>query len=122
MMQSFFLSGPTFFEILSNGFEAVSGIFYLISYALLFWIVYRFIVYMIFYFVRAKLNEKNLEEFIQILGDSYFFKKLGDGDKRYRWVKWYVLVKANFDSEGNAIYTRAEPFKFWHYASVVSFI
>lgn len=72
--------------------------------------------------MRGKLNEKNLEEFIQILGDNYFFKKLGDGDKRYRWVKWYILVKANFDSEGNAIYTRVEPFKFWHYKSVVSFI
>ena len=122
MLQSFILSGPSFFEILSNGFEAVSSIFYLISYALLFWIVYRFIAYMVFYFVRAKLNEKNLEEFIQILGDKYYFKKLGDGDKRYRWVKWYVLVKANFDSEGNAIYTRVDPFKFWHYTSVVSFI
>ncbi len=122
MLQSFILSGPSFFEILSNGFEAVSSIFYLISYALLFWIVYRFIAYMVFYFVRAKLNEKNLEEFIQILGDKYYFKKIGDGDKRYRWVKWYVLVKANFDSHGNPIYTRVEPFKFWHYTSVVSFI
>jgi hypothetical protein len=122
MLPSFILSGPSFFEILSNGFEAVSGIFYFVSYALLAWASYRFMMYIVYYFMRDKLSEKNLDEFIQVLGDGYFFKKLGDGDKRYRWAKWYVLVKANFDSEGNAIYTRLEPFKFWHYTSVVSFI
>jgi hypothetical protein len=122
MLQIYFLAGPSFFEILSNGFEAVSGIFYFLSYSILIWSVYRSLVYVIYFIMRSRLNEKNLEDFIRILGDDYTFKKLGDGDKRYRWVKWFGQVKANFDSEGYGIYTRIEPFKFWHYNSVISFI
>jgi hypothetical protein len=72
--------------------------------------------------MKAKLNQKDLDVFIKTLGDKYFFKKLGHGDKRYRWVKWYIVVKANFDEEGNQISTKVEPFRLWHYGSVLSFI
>lgn len=110
------------FEILLKGLKSVGPLFYLLSVALLLWTAYRFLSYLLFYYIRAKLYEKDLDGFVMILGDKYYFKKLGEGDKRYRWVKWYIVVKANFDNNGNRIYTRAQPFKFWHYASVVSFI
>jgi hypothetical protein len=110
------------FEILLKGLKSVGPLFYFLSVALLLWTAYRFLSYLLFFYIRTKLDEKDLEGFIKILGDKYYFKKLGEGDKRYRWVKWYIVIKANFDNNGNRIYTRAQPFRFWHYTSVVSFI
>lgn len=110
------------FEILLKGLKSVSPIFYFFSLAILTWTAYRFLIYLLFFYMRFKLDEKDLDGFIKILGDKYYFKKLGEGDKRYRWVKWYIVIKANFDNDGNRIYSRIQPFKFWHYSSVLSFI
>ena len=122
MLNYLYIVGVGFFEILFKGSRSFKGVFTFIFLIVLIWIIYRLMVYLLYLYMKSKLQQKQLEEFINILGDKYYFKKLGHGDKRYRWVKWYIVVKANFDEEGNKISGKVEPFRFWHYTSVISFM
>lgn len=122
MLNYLYIVGVGFFEILIKGSNSFKGVFTLIFLIVFIWIIYRLMGYLLYLYMKSKLEQKHLDDFINILGSKYFFKKLGHGDKRYRWVKWYIVVKANFDEEGNRISGKVEPFRFWHYTSVLSFI
>ncbi len=122
MLNYLYIVGVGFFEILIKGLSSFKGVFAFIFLILFVWIIYRLTGYLLYLYMKSKLEQKHLDDFIDILGSKYFFKKLGHGDKRYRWVKWYIVVKANFDEEGNQISTKVQPFRFFHYASVLSFI
>ena len=122
MLNYLYIVGVGFFEILIKGSRSFKGFIIFFFLIVFIWIIYRLIGYLLYLYMKSKLEQKHLDEFINLLGSKYFFKKLGHGDKRYRWVKWYIVVKANFDEEGNKISGKVEPFRFWHYTSVPSFI
>ncbi len=103
MLNYLYRVGVGFFEILIKGSSSFKGVFTFIFFILFIWIIYRLMGYLLYLYMKSKLKEKHLDDFINILGSTYFFKKLGHGDKRYRWVKWYIVVKANFDEEGNKL-------------------
>jgi hypothetical protein len=122
MLNYLYIVGVGFFEILIKGSRSFTGFFIFFFLIVCIWTIYRLIGYLIFLYMKSKLEQKHLDDFVNLLGSKYFFKKLGHGDKRYRWVKWYIVVKANFDEEGNKISGKVVPFRFWHYGSVLSFI
>jgi hypothetical protein len=114
-------SGPGFFEIITKGLSSFQQIFLYLFLLVIVWTAYRFVGYCIHLYFYFKLRNKTLDEFINVLGKDYFFKKLSDGDKRFKWTKWYIQIKANFDDEGSQVSRKVTPFKFWHYAVVLSF-
>ena len=114
-------SGPGFFEIITKGLSTFQEIFLYLFFLIALWTGYRFIGYCIHIFFYFKLKNKNLDHFLKVLGNDYHFKKMGEGDKRYKWVKWYIVIKANFDSDGTPVSQVVAPFKYWHYSVVLSF-
>jgi len=86
------------------------------------WTAYKMMMWIFLWFLKIKLKGKTLEEFKKVLGNNYVVKKLGEGDKRYKWEKRLFSVKANFDNEGNMICNMMDPMKFWSLRSELSFI
>ena len=114
-------TGPSIFQILTRGLSAVQGVVLFVVFLISLWTAYRFIGFCIHFFFYLKLKNKNLDHFLKVLGNDYHFKKMGEGDKRYKWVKWYIVIKANFDSGGTQVSQVVAPFKYWHYSVVLSF-
>jgi hypothetical protein len=114
-------SGPGFFEIITKGLSTFQEIFLYVFFLITIWTGYRFIGYCIYFYFRLKLKNQNLDYFVKLLGNDYYFKKMGEGDKRYKWSKWYIIIKANFDNEGTQVSNIVAPFKYWHYANILSF-
>jgi hypothetical protein len=114
-------TGPSIFQILTRGLSAVQGAVMFVIFLVSIWTAYRFIGFSIHFFFYLRLKNKDLDHFVKVLGNDYYFKKMGEGDKRYKWTKWYIVIKANFDSDGRLVSQVATPFKYWHYSVVLSF-
>jgi len=109
-------------KLIQKAFAALMPFFYSLSIVLFVWAGYKSLIWMILWFLKRHLRRKNLEEFKKVLGTNYKAKSLGEGDKRYKWNKWFFAVKANFDNEGNLICNFIEPVHFWSVKSVLSFV
>ena len=109
-------------ELIQKAFAALWPTFYGLSIALMIWAFYKTSIIMLLWVLKMRLKKKDLDGFKKILGNSYKAKSLGQGDKRYRWNKWFFSVKANFDNEGNLICNFIEPVRFWSFRSVLSFV
>jgi hypothetical protein len=114
-------TGPSIFQILTRGLSAIKGNILFLFFLIIVWTAYRFLGFCVHFFFYFKLKNKNLDYFIKVLGNDYHFKKIGEGDKRYKWTKWYIVIKANFDSDGRLVSQARTPFKYWHYSVVLSF-
>ena len=85
-------------------------IFY-ISTILCLWAIYRALPFL--YFQKLKtMKNGNLETFKNKLGDTYQYKTLYNGLIRCKWHKGWVVIKANFDEEGNLISNHIVPYNF----------
>ena len=51
--------------------------------------------------LSRKLRNANLFRFKKALGNYYQIKTLTTGFTRYKWSKRWLMVKADFDKEGN---------------------
>lgn len=109
-------------KLIQKTLAAIWPFFYTIFLLLSIWAAYKSIIWIALWFLKQRLRKKNLEGFKQILGNNYQAKSLGEGDKRYKWNKWFFAVKANFDNEGNLVCSFIEPVHFWSLQSVLSFV
>jgi hypothetical protein len=109
-------------ELIQKSLAVIWPMFYGLSVALMIWAAYKSIIWIALWFLKQRLRKKNLEGFKQILGNNYQAKSLGEGDKRYKWNKWFFAVKANFDNEGNLVCSFIERVHFWSLQSVLSFV
>lgn len=108
-------------ELIQKSVAALRPFFYGLFILLFVWTAYKFLIWMLLWFLKRRLRKRNLEDFKKILGNNYQAKSLGDGDKRYNWNKGLFAIKANFDNEGNMMCNFIEPVKFWSLQSVLSF-
>ena len=109
-------------ELIKKAFAALWPMFYGLSVALMIWAVYKSLIWMVLWFLKLRLRNRNLDGFKKLLGNNYQAKSLGEGDKRYKWSKRIFAVKANFDQEGNLVCSFIEPVRFWSLQSVLSFV
>jgi len=109
-------------KLIQKAFDALWPMFYGLSVALMIWAGYKSLVWGLLWILKKQLRNRNLEGFKKLLGNNYKAKSLGEGDKRYKWNKWFFAVKANFDNEGNLICNFIEPVHFWSVKSVLSFV
>jgi hypothetical protein len=109
-------------ELIQKAFAALWPMFYGLSVALMIWAAYKSFIWMFLWFLKNKLRSRSLDDFKRVLGNNYQAKSLGEGDKRYKWNKWFFAVKANFDNEGNLVCSFIEPVHFWSLQSVLSFV
>ena len=109
-------------KLIQKTLAAIWPFFYTIFLLLFIWAAYKSIIWIALWFLKQRLRKKNLEGFKQILGKNYQAKSLGEGDKRYKWNKWFFAVKANFDNEGNLVCSFIEPVRFWSFQTVLSFV
>ena len=117
----YFLEGPGFFELIFKSILIFKEVVFAFALIIFCWILYRLSGYILYLYLVKKMAQKDLESFISYLGSDYQYKHLGNGDKRYKWKKWFVVVKGNFDEDGRLIVSRPEPFDFFSYKSIVSF-
>jgi hypothetical protein len=54
--------------------------------------------------LKAKLKNANLATFIKVLGEDHKLRKDSKELTRYKWSKRFVIIKANFDRNGNLTY------------------
>ena len=109
-------------DLIQKTLSVMSPFFYLLSVLMASWTSYKMLMWAFLWLLRKRLQGGTLEDFKKVLGDNYQAKKLGEGDKRYKWEKRLFCVKANFDSEGNMIFNMIDPMKFWSLRSELSFI
>ncbi|MBU6157471.1 MAG: hypothetical protein KGP35_00435 [Bacteroidetes bacterium] len=115
------VKNPSFFEFLMKTFGIFKNYFLTFLILLFIWIIYKLISYFIYMFFIRKLVQKDLNYFIEFLGSNYVYKHLGNGEKRYKWKKWLIEIKGNFDEEGRLLVSRAEPLKFFSFKTIISF-
>jgi len=61
--------------------------------------------YSLLYFLilKRKLTEDHLSFFIKELGDGYRYRRLPSGLLRYKWIKNWIIIKANFYENGDLV-------------------
>ena len=64
-------------------------------------LVYKLVTFLYYLRLKKDLNNANLDFFIQQLGNNYQYKHLTNGSLRYKWDKRWVIIRANFDENGN---------------------
>jgi hypothetical protein len=117
----YILEGPGFFEIIFKGILTLKEVVFAVALIFICWLLYRFLGYILYFYFVKKLSHKDLDLYIDYLGNNFQYKHLGNGDKRYKWKKWFVVIKGNFDEDGKLVVNTPEPFDFFSYKSIVSF-
>lgn len=74
-----------------------------------FLILYK--IFTIVYFIRLKtqLKDGDINTFTEVLGDNYKYRRLLSGLVRYKWSNGWMIIKANFDENGQLICTKIMP-------------
>lgn len=70
---------------------------------LLILLIYKLVTFLYYLRLKKYLNNANLDFFIQQLGNKYQYKHLANGSLRYKWDKRWIIIRANFDENGNYV-------------------
>jgi hypothetical protein len=76
-------------------------IFYTAGALLAFVILYLIFQFLVLLKLRQQLINADLKTFKKTLGNNYRFKTYDNGYTKYKWSKGWIVVKAEFDKEGN---------------------
>jgi hypothetical protein len=117
----FLTESPGFFDIILKVLWTLKEVVSAFALIIIISFSYRFIGYLVYLYLIKKLAQKDLDFFIHYLGTDYKYKHLGNGDKRYKWEKWMVIIKGNFDEDGKLIVSKPEPFDFFSFKTTISF-
>ena len=85
-------------------------------------LVYKLVTYLYYLRLKKDLNNANLDFFIQQLGNKYQYKHLTNGSFRYKWAKRWIIIRANFDENGNFVKTDMASFNFIKILSEFTFL
>lgn len=72
-------------------------------------LLYKIASLIYFLNLKAKLKHADLNTFTKVLGENHKHRLQFNGLIRYKWSKGWVIIKANFDENGNLIYNKIIP-------------
>ena len=75
-------------------------------------IIHKAMVRRYFLRVQAKLSHGNLDMFKKVLGQNFQYKPRTNGLIRYKWSKFWITIRADFDEDGVLNYTDMDQRKF----------
>lgn len=75
--------------------------------ALILFLLFLYRIFCYIYVVRLQkmLPNKKLNSFIQLLGPNFKYKMKSSGLTRYKWPKLWITIRADFDEDGNLVYS-----------------
>lgn len=85
------------------------------------YILYKVMSFFYFLWLRSKLKGKHIRDFQKVLGYQYLERQMYTGIKRCKWKKLLIVVKANFDYEGNLRHVDRVPFSIFKLRSEILF-
>jgi hypothetical protein len=71
--------------------------------------IYKAFTFLLSLILKAKLKRGDLNAFRKVLGEDYRHRILINGLTRYKWSSIWMTVKADFDENGNLIYSKILP-------------
>lgn len=99
-----------------------TSILFLLSLIIALWFVFKIISFSIYLKFKRKLCDADFATFTTVLDDNYVFRFLDEGNRRYKWSKGLLTVKATFNNNDKLIYKEILPFHFFKLKIEVIFI
>ncbi len=83
--------------------------------------VYKLVGFLYYQRIKVRLQTADLKTFLEILGTKYQYKPFANGVTRYRWNKFWIIIKSDFDYNGNKTAAQSHAIYFKRFIPVAFF-